>query len=520
MHDIGTRRYPHADKRLWRTVGGGALALALALALGVTGLVAPAASAQAAAPAQPAYGTVRAPARDADGKVKVVHPNAVVNASATPSSVLSYLKSIEGQYTVAGQHNAEPNSEPAQYTDQVDAITGEYPGLWGGDFLYEADSIAARQTMINEAETQWSDGSLVTLMWHECPPTMSEPCNWNQVESVDGALSTAQWQQLTTPGTSLYQAWINELGIIVPYLQQLKSAGIPVLWRPLHEINDSWSWWGGTPYTATLWQITYNYLVNTEGLTNLIWVWSVKDSGSVSALSQYYPGNQYVNVIALDPWVNGFPTSSWYSAIQSLANSAGDPMALAEVGALPTPAQLSSQPDWTYFNDWASYLTSANTNAQIQATYYDSRVLHQGQINLPSSGGGGGTSATGQVVNGYNGLCLDDRSASTANLNPIQVYACNGTNAQQWTVESNNSLEVLGKCLDVDGSGTIDGTTVDLYTCAGTGSLSQTWVPQANGSLLNPNSGKCLDDTGWGGSGTQVQIWDCTGNSNQQWNLP
>ena len=80
--------------------------------------------------------------------------------------------------------------------------------------------------MVDEAETQWSDGSLVTLMWHECPPTMSEPCDWTQVESQDGALSTAQWQQLTTPGTSLYQAWVNELGIIVPYLQQLKSAGI------------------------------------------------------------------------------------------------------------------------------------------------------------------------------------------------------------------------------------------------------------------------------------------------------
>ena len=73
-------------------------------------------------------------------------------------------------------------------------------------------------------------------------------------------------------------------------------------------------------------------------------------------------------------------------------------------------------------------------------------------------------------------------------------------------------------CLDVDGAGTANGTTVDLYTCNGTG--AQTWVPQSDGALLNPNSGKCLDDTGYGGSGTQVQIWACTGNANQQWNLP
>jgi chitinase len=133
---------------------------------------------------------------------------------------------------------------------------------------------------------------------------------------------------------------------------------------------------------------------------------------------------------------------------------------------------------------------------------------------------GGGTpppSGSGPIT-GYQGLCLDDRSASTANFNAIQVYTCNGTNAQTWTVNSNNTLHVLGKCLDVNGGGTANGTTVDLYDCNGTG--AQTWVPQSNGALLNPQSGRCLDDTGWGGSGTQAQIWDCSGNANQKWNLP
>ncbi|MEY9856128.1 hypothetical protein ABH935_001732 [Catenulispora sp. GAS73] len=125
---------------------------------------------------------------------------------------------------------------------------------------------------------------------------------------------------------------------------------------------------------------------------------------------------------------------------------------------------------------------------------------------------------TGQIT-GYQGLCLDDRSASTTNLNPVQVYTCNGTNAQSWTVDSTgNTLQVLGKCLDVHSAGTANGTTVDLYDCNGTG--AQTWVPQSNGELLNPNSGKCLDDTGSGGSGTQAQIWSCADTANQQWKLP
>ncbi len=137
------------------------------------------------------------------------------------------------------------------------------------------------------------------------------------------------------------------------------------------------------------------------------------------------------------------------------------------------------------------------------------------------TGGGGGNPppppGSGPIT-GYQGLCLDDRSASTANFNPIQVYTCNGTSAQQWTVESNNTLQVLGKCLDVNAAGTANGTTVDLYDCNGTG--AQTWVPQSDGALLNPESGKCLDDTGFGGSGTQAQIWSCTGSSNQAWKLP
>ncbi|MEZ0068012.1 hypothetical protein ABIA32_004036 [Streptacidiphilus sp. MAP12-20] len=134
-------------------------------------------------------------------------------------------------------------------------------------------------------------------------------------------------------------------------------------------------------------------------------------------------------------------------------------------------------------------------------------------------GGGGGTGTPGPVT-GYAGLCLDDRSGSTANFNPVQVYTCNGTAAQQWTfVQAGTTLHVLGKCLDINGGGTANGTTVDLYDCNNT--AAQVWIPQSNGALYNPQSNRCLDDTGWSTTpGTQVQIWDCSGNANQKWTLP
>ena len=139
-----------------------------------------------------------------------------------------------------------------------------------------------------------------------------------------------------------------------------------------------------------------------------------------------------------------------------------------------------------------------------------------------STSGGGSTpppsGSTGPIT-GYEGLCVDVRGANPANFTPVQVYTCNGTNAQQWTVvEAGSTLHALGGCMDINGGGTANGTTVDLYTCNATG--AQVFIPESNGELYNPQSGKCLDDTGYGGSGTQLQIWACADTSNQQWNIP
>ncbi|HEV2637963.1 MAG TPA: ricin-type beta-trefoil lectin domain protein [Actinocrinis sp.] len=134
------------------------------------------------------------------------------------------------------------------------------------------------------------------------------------------------------------------------------------------------------------------------------------------------------------------------------------------------------------------------------------------------SGGGGASGATGAIT-GYDGLCVDNDAQSTANLNPIQVWGCNGSVAQAWTVESNGTLQVQGKCLDNYAQGTANGNKVDLYDCNGT--AAQVWQAQSNGTLVNPASGKCLDDPGYSTTpGTQLEIWDCNAGANQIWKLP
>lgn len=121
-------------------------------------------------------------------------------------------------------------------------------------------------------------------------------------------------------------------------------------------------------------------------------------------------------------------------------------------------------------------------------------------------------------ITGYQGMCVDDRSGAAVPGNPVLIASCDSGSDQAWSVASGNTLQAFGMCMDVAGGATADATTIDLYTCNGTG--AQVWEPQANGSLFNPQSNKCLDDTGFGGSGTQLQIWDCTGGPNQVWALP
>ncbi|AGL17082.1 glycoside hydrolase family protein [Actinoplanes sp. N902-109] len=114
-------------------------------------------------------------------------------------------------------------------------------------------------------------------------------------------------------------------------------------------------------------------------------------------------------------------------------------------------------------------------------------------------------------ITGTGGKCVDVAGANSANGTTVQLWDCNGTNAQRWTVDG-AALKALGKCLDVAAASTADGAKVQLYDCNGTG--AQKWTVR-NSALVNTGSGKCLD-----ADGTRLQIWSCTGAANQAWTLP
>ncbi|KUN75333.1 1,3-beta-glucanase [Streptomyces bungoensis] len=129
-----------------------------------------------------------------------------------------------------------------------------------------------------------------------------------------------------------------------------------------------------------------------------------------------------------------------------------------------------------------------------------------------------GDSASAVAVRGLAGKCVDVAGANPANGTPVQLYDCNGTAAQSWTVGSDGTLRALGKCLDVTGNGTADGSTVQLWDC--TGGANQKWAVSAAHDIVNPQANKCLDVTGNNSAnGTRLQIWTCTGGANQKWTL-
>jgi chitinase len=123
------------------------------------------------------------------------------------------------------------------------------------------------------------------------------------------------------------------------------------------------------------------------------------------------------------------------------------------------------------------------------------------------------------AITGIGGKCIDVASANSANGTAVQLWTCNGSTAQTWTVGTDGTIRALGKCMDISSAGTANGSVVQLYDCNGTG--AQTWQAQTNRTLRNPASGRCLDATGVSSAdGTRLQIWDCAAGSNQLWTLP
>ena len=310
---------------------------------------------------------------------------APVNPNASPEAraLLKFIDSLSGQHTLTGQHNF-PNTKDAS-TLAAERAYGKVPVIFGQDFGFAApgdkDAAAARPAMIAEVERQFARGSIIALCWHAVPPTADEPVTFrprldggrtNQnLASVSGRITDQQWNDVITPGTALYNHWCAQVDVIAGYLKQLQAAHVPVLWRPYHEMNGDWFWWGGRRGdrgTKVLYRQLFDRFVNYHHLDNLVWVWSVdRPARADRQFVDYNPGTNYFDVAALDVYGGDFQ-QSYYDAL--LMQAAGKPITLAEVGPPPSLAVLNRQPDWTWWMTWAGNIRHSDA---VQALFDDPR---------------------------------------------------------------------------------------------------------------------------------------------------
>ena len=294
------------------------------------------------------------------------------DAANARKKVMEYLYSMQGQKTIVGIHNREPNSEPSKQTNQAYAITGQYPALWSGDFLFSSSDVSNRWNMIYECKKQWENGSIVQLMLHVTPPTQAEAGNWDG--GVVSKLTDEQWSSLITNGGELNKAWKKRLDTYAQYISYLKDNGVPVLFRPFHEMNQSMFWWAGrkgTNGTGALYRLTRDYLEKEKGLDNIIWVWDMQDLSY--DWSEYNPGNDYWDIFAVDIYNSDYFTEYKYN--QALSVAENKLIAIGECDKLPTAQQLKEQPRWSFVMSWAELTFSHNTNSEIQNLYWAENTI-------------------------------------------------------------------------------------------------------------------------------------------------
>jgi mannan endo-1,4-beta-mannosidase len=310
-----------------------------------------------------------------------------VDPDATPAArtLLHDLDAISGHATIGGQHNY-PNTV-SEYSDRVFDLTGEFPGIFGQDFGFSSgddkDSTLGRPSMIAEVIREYRAGAVIALTWHAVRPTDDEPVTFR--DSVQGHLSDWEWHQLLTPGTDIYNRWCRQVERIAGYLKELQDAGVPVLFRPYHEMNGNWFWWGGRPGpegSAALYRQLFERYVHVDHLHNLVWVWNVNSPNGSSAgpVVDYLPGAEYADVLTMDIYEPYRP--EFYQSMVALADPIHKPIGLAEVGAMPSLETLAQEPRWAYFMMWSDMAETANTIDQLEAMFHAPNIVNRGDKRI------------------------------------------------------------------------------------------------------------------------------------------
>jgi len=288
------------------------------------------------------------------------------NATANTKKLYSFLKDSYGKYVITGQQcdgGINGNEFKA-----IKNLTGDYPALLGLDLMDYTPSrtaFGASSSAVEKAIEFANKGGIVTLCWHWNAPTeyLNSTANssdgwWGGFYTQSSKFDIAKVMNgQDAKGKKLLDRDIKE---IAKQLKRLEKAGVPVIWRPLHEASGGWFWWGakGSDAYKKLWKYLYKELTNTYGCNNLIWVYNGQSA-------DWYPGDEYVDIVGediypgnhvYDPQVSRFKQAINYGSKTKIT-------ALTENGCIfDIDSAVSINALWSWFMTWGGEFTVNGSN--------------------------------------------------------------------------------------------------------------------------------------------------------------
>ena len=310
--------------------------------------------------------TVKTGAKISNSTYNVTSSLVNKNSTANTKKLYSFLKDSYGKYVITGQQcdgGINGNEFKA-----IKNLTGDYPALLGLDLMDYTPSrtaFGASSSAVEKAIEFANKGGIVTLCWHWNAPTeyLNSTANspdgwWGGFYTQSSKFDIAKVMNgQDAKGKKLLDRDIKE---IAKQLKRLEKAGVPVIWRPLHEASGGWFWWGakGSDAYKKLWKYLYKELTNTYGCNNLIWVYNGQSA-------DWYPGDEYVDIVGediypgnhvYDPQVSRFKQAINYGSKTKIT-------ALTENGCIfDIDSAVSINALWSWFMTWGGEFTVNGSN--------------------------------------------------------------------------------------------------------------------------------------------------------------
>ncbi|KAL2811446.1 putative mannan endo-1,4-beta-mannosidase E [Aspergillus granulosus] len=294
-------------------------------------------------------------------------------ASSTAKNLLAHLVRIASNgTTLSGQQELEDANWLA---DNV----GFSPAILGIDLMDYSPSrveFGAVGTSIEDAISYANQGGIITVCWHWGSPsgtynTPEQPW-WSNFYTEATSFDLASAMNTSSPD---YKLIIRDIDAIAEQLARLKD--IPILFRPLHEADGGWFWWGaaGPEPCKALYRLLFDRLTKKHGLNNLLWVWNSKEP-------HWYPGNDYVDIVSVDIYADDGDHSSQiaeYQALQGLTRNFAKLIALGEVGNIPDPELMKKDgAHWAYWVTWNGDFIQGETKnpMEFKKEVYSSKLVY------------------------------------------------------------------------------------------------------------------------------------------------